>query len=237
MTTSSLDRPDSLSNSRVPPVSLLIFCGVIGVPLIIFSLFIDKHLCSVGFQLLLSFGLVLLIVPAFGITAYGRLKKYGMEIGGVGVGVLVMLLILFSMVHLYSRSYNTLYCRHQENLVIQRLLQVESAYAESAPQQSGSDEIGWTYVGINFGQGWDEKYFKWEDNNESLPQKGYILTATGSVHLRKDHIRYVKDAGWVNAKSVGIIHPDDKVKVLDTKTVADGFRWVRVKRITGQKKE
>ena len=237
MTTSPLDKPEISSNSGVSPVSLLIFCGVVGVPLIIFSLFIDKHLCSVGFQLLLSFGLVLLIAPAFGIRAYGALKKYGMEIGGVGAGVLVMLLILFSMVHLYSRSYNTLYCRHQENLVIQSLPQVESAHAESAPQQSESDEIGWTYVGINFGQGWDEKYFKWQENNESLPQKDAILTATGSVHLRKDHVRYQKDEGWVNSESIGIIHPHDKVKVLDIKTVADGFCWVKVRRIKSQKKE
>lgn len=237
MTTSSLDKPEILSNSGISPVSLLIFCSVVGLPLIIFSLVIDRHLCSVGFQLLLSFGLVLLIASVFGVSAYGALKKYGMEIRGVGAGILVMLLILFSMVHFYARSYNTLYCRHQENLVIQRLPQVESAHAKNAAQQSESDQIGWTYVGINFGQGWDEKYFKWNDNNESLPQKDAILTATGSVHLRKDHIRYMKDEGWVNSQSVGIIHPDDKVEVLDTKTVADGFHWVKVRKIKNSKKE
>ena len=237
MTTSPLDKPEILSNSGVPPISSLIFCGVVGVPLIVFSIFIDKHLCSVGLQLLLSFGLVLLITPLFGIKVYGALKKYGMEIGGVGAGVLVMILILFSLVHFIARSYNTLYCSHEENLVIQRLSHVESAHAESTSQKLESDEIGWTYVGINFGQGWDEKYYKWEGQNKSLPQQDAILTATGSVHLRKDHIRYNKDKGWTNSESIGIIHPEDKVKVLDIKIVADGFCWIKARRIKSQKKE
>ena len=186
----------------------------------------------------MSCGLVLLIAAAFGITAYGALKKSGMEIGGVGAGVLVMLLILFSMVHLYSQSDNNIYCANSyENVVFQGLLHVESVHAQSVSQESEADEIGWTYVGIKFGESWDEKYYKWEGNNESLPQKGYILTATGSVHLRKDHIRYMKDEGWVNAESIGIIHPDDEVKVLDTKKVADGFHWVKVKRIKSKKTE
>ena len=241
MPTPSLDSPgDSPGSSLHSRELLFVVFGVllIGGLLVGFSYYTDKHLCSLGTRLVMSCGLVLLMAALFGIRAYAVFQRYNLEIGGAALGVLVMAIVLFSVVNLQAqKDTNRLMCVHHENVEPQSLLQIESAYAQSVSQESESDEIGWTYVGINFGQGWDEKYFQWKEEAKKLPQKGYVLTATGSVHLRKDHIRYIKDEGWVNAESIGIIHPDDKVKVLETKTVADGFRWVKVRRIQGQKKE
>ena len=87
---------------------------------------------------------------------------------------------------------------------------------------------GWAYVGISFDQNWYEKYFAWDDDSMRLPQNGDVLTATGSVNLRVAHIRFEENKGWVNSPVIGVIHPKDKVKVLELHTVADGFHWVKV---------
>ena len=94
---------------------------------------------------------------------------------------------------------------------------------------------GWVYVGIFFGEDWDEKYFDWDGDSEGPPQKDDILTATGSVHLRVDHIRYEENKGWVNSRVIGIIQLGDTVKVLKTQTVAEGYHWVEVKKINGKR--
>ena len=215
----------------------------------------DPNLCAIASQLIMSCGLVMLIVAVFGIKAYGTLKKYDFEIRGAALGVAVMMLILFQVINFYVRNSKDLYCSNsyenvvekseekknaeKDNLEIRSLLQVESAHAQSVVQEAESDKIGWAYVGINFGQSWDEKYFDLDGDSDSerLPKRGDRLIATGSVHLREDHIRYTQDEGWVNSKSRGVVSRGDMVEVLDIKTIADGFHWVKVRKIKSKKEE
>lgn len=86
---------------------------------------------------------------------------------------------------------------------------------------------GWVYLGTRSSLEWDEKYFSWEGEKDRLPEKGDILTATGSVHLR---VRLGE-----HAHIVGVIYLDEQVNVLGTQTVTDGHHWAQVKRM--QEKE
>ncbi len=95
------------------------------------------------------------------------------------------------------------------------------------PAKSALQADGWVYLGTKPGLEWDEKYFKWHGEKDHLPEKGDILTSTGSVHLR---VRI-----GPQAHIVGVICPDEPVNVLRVQTVADGHHWVQVKRI--QEKE
>ncbi|MXX10373.1 MAG: hypothetical protein F4201_01185 [Nitrospira sp. SB0677_bin_15] len=83
------------------------------------------------------------------------------------------------------------------------------------------------YVGTRSGQKWGEKYFDWNGEKDRLPQKGETLTATGSVHLR--------EALGCRAPIIGAIAPEEQVRVLQARIVANCHHWVQVKRI--QKKE
>ncbi len=234
MIQSPTDSPGISSNNGSPPLHILISCFVVGVLFISFSLIIDMHLCSLGIQLLMCVGVVLVIWALSGKQVYAVFKKYDLEIRGVALAIIVMIMMLFAIVHLYARS-NEMRCKMDENVVIKSWVQIESAHAQSASQKSESD--GWVYVGIKFGQSWDERYFTWDGYSKGPPEKGKTLTATGTVHLREDHIRYTEDEGWVNSTSVGIIKPGNRVKVLDTKTVADGFHWVKIRRLQNEKKK
>jgi len=95
------------------------------------------------------------------------------------------------------------------------------------PVEPARQADGWVYVGTRAGLKWDEKYFNWDGEKDRLPEKGDILTATGSVHLR----------GRIGPQAhiVGVICPDEPVNVLRIYTVADGHHWVQVKRM--QEKE
>lgn len=86
---------------------------------------------------------------------------------------------------------------------------------------------GWVYVGTRSDQKWGEKYFDWNGEKDRLPQKGETLTATGSVHLR--------EALGCQAPIIGAIAPEEQVRVLQARIVANCHHWVQVKRI--QKKE
>ena len=81
---------------------------------------------------------------------------------------------------------------------------------------------GWVYVGLNLGRHWDEKHFNWDSYNKHLPKKEDILTATGLVNLRE---RFGKDA-----PIVGVICPEVQVEVEETKTLPEGYHWVRIER-------
>ena len=96
--------------------------------------------------------------------------------------------------------------------------------AESARQADG-----WVYVGTRSGLEWDEKYFAWDGEKDRLPEKGDILTATGSVNLRVPL--------GCQARIVGAIASGEPVKVLRSKTVADCHHWVQVKRMREKKTE
>ena len=86
---------------------------------------------------------------------------------------------------------------------------------------------GWTYVGIFYDGSWVEKFYKWAGDSKP-PKKDDVLEATGSVHARRDHIKFdLNTEQWVNADVVGLVHPGDKVRVDSVKNVADGFYWVK----------
>ena len=113
----------------------------------------------------------------------------------------------------------------------QRLLNsiVKSAsILNESPSKQDVTPIGWVYIGINSDNQWIEKYFDW-NNNSSLPAKGVIMTANGSVHLRKDYIKFHSTTGrWVNSDVVGLVRSGDKVKVTGIKNVAEGFYWAEI---------
>ncbi len=93
----------------------------------------------------------------------------------------------------------------------------------SHPAESVRQVDGWVYVGTGSGLEWDEKYFNWDGEQDRLPEKGDILTATGSVHLRMPL--------GCQAPIVGAIAPGERVHVLRAQTVADCHHWVQVKRM------
>lgn len=222
MTTSPSDNNlGSSSNNpvwRSPLPTWLPIAGILlGLLLGVASLLIDQHLCSGGIRMAFCIGAAL-VLAGFGTQASGRWNNLNLT----GAGALALLICSF----VYIQETQNLYCLHRE---AQNPLQVQSAYAQIVSQEEKAD--GWVYVGINFGKNWDEKFFDWTGDNERPPRKGDDLTAIGSVNLRKDHIRFKKDEGWVNAEVLDVIGRDTKVKVLETKTVADGFHWVKIKKI------
>ncbi len=221
MTTSPSGNPKFSSNNPVRWPSLptwLPIAGILlGLLLGVVSLLIDQHLCSSGIRMAFCIGAAL-ILSGFGTQASGRWNNFTLA----GAGVLALLIYGF----FHMQETQNPYCAHRE---AQGPLQVQSAYAQIVSQKEKAD--GWVYVGINFGKNWDEKYFDWTSDNDRLPRRDDELTATGSVNLRKDHIRFKKGEGWVNAEVLDVIGPHTKVKVLETKTVADGFHWVKIKKI------
>ena len=68
------------------------------------------------------------------------------------------------------------------------------------PVESALQADGWVYLGTRSGLEWDEKYFNWNGEKDRLPEKGDILTSTGSVNLR----------GRIGPQAhiVGVICPD-----------------------------
>ena len=93
----------------------------------------------------------------------------------------------------------------------------------SHPAELSRQANGWLYVGTGSGLEWDEKYFNWDGEQDRLPEKGDILTATGSVHLRMPL--------GCQSPIVGAIAPGERVHVLRATTVADCHHWVQVKRM------
>ena len=228
MTIAPLDNPGSSSNDPgrlSPSPTWLPIAGIlVGLSLVGFSLFVDKNLCSGGIRVVFCIGAAL-ILSGFGTQASGRWNNITLA----GAGALALLICGF----VYMQEKQNVYCLHKR---AQSPLQVQSVYAQIVPQEEKPD--GWVYVGINFskaglnfGQNWDEKHFTWDGDKERRPQEGDTLTATGSVNLRKDHIHFRKGEGWVNAEVLDVIRRDTKVKVLATKTVADGFHWAKITKI------
>lgn len=91
------------------------------------------------------------------------------------------------------------------------------------PSPARATPNGWVYVGTNLGRHWDEKHFDWAGYNKRLPEKTDILTAIGLVNLR------VKSGQQAHID--GVICPGEKVQVVETKTLSEGYHWVKVKRI------
>ncbi len=94
---------------------------------------------------------------------------------------------------------------------------------------AGTAQIGWIYLGTNFGAGWGEQYFASKTKN-SIPKPGDVLTATGNVNLRTDHIKFDIATGWKNAPSIGVVKTGQTVKVKQIKLVAGGFYWAEIER-------
>ena len=120
-------------------------------------------------------------------------------------------------------------CRHttcRSDCASKASMTVPPSESESKPSHSAVSALqadGWVYVGTGSGLDWDEKYFNWDGEKDRLPEKGDILTATGSVHLRMPL--------GCQAPIVGAIAPGEPVHVLRAQTVADCHHWVQVKRM------
>ena len=111
----------------------------------------------------------------------------------------------------------------------ERALNLVDRLEQQDPLVSGT--VGWTYVGINFGDSadtWEERYFNWE-GDQATPREGDVLTATGAVHVRSDHIKYDEQAEtWVNAEVVGFVHPGDQIRVNAVRKIENGYYWVEI---------
>lgn len=102
---------------------------------------------------------------------------------------------------------------------------------EKIKEQRKTAKTSWVYVGINFGDRWEERHFRWE-NDSGVPTKGDIMIATGSVNRREKYIEFNPKIGrWVNADVIGQVHPGEKVKVTAVKKVARGFYWAEISQV------
>ncbi len=82
---------------------------------------------------------------------------------------------------------------------------------------------------------WVERYFRSLRPGEkgAFPQPGEEVVALGYVNARKDFIRCSPTQGCVNAPiepMVGVIRPDDRLEVIESRTVHEGFVWIKFKR-------
>ncbi len=120
-------------------------------------------------------------------------------------------------------------CRHttcRSDCASKASMTVPPSQSDSEPNHSAvsaRQADGWVYVGTGSGLDWDEKYFNWDGEKDRLPEKGDILTATGSVHLRMPL--------GCQAPIVGAIAQGEQVHVLRAQTVSDCHHWVQVKRL------
>ena len=108
---------------------------------------------------------------------------------------------------------------------------VSPASHEKIKEQRKTIKRSWVYVGINFGDRWEERYFQWE-NDSGVPKEGDVMIATGSVNRREKYIEFDPKIGrWVNADVMGQVHPGEKVKVTAVKKVARGFYWAEISQV------
>ena len=100
------------------------------------------------------------------------------------------------------------------------------------PRTVRSGMMAWAYVGIHTSHNWIVRYFSIEGQPETdRPKPGDTLTARGQVNVRAGPIEYLPDTGWTNKRITGLIRKDDKLKVLEVKDIANGFIWVKFRRL------
>lgn len=81
----------------------------------------------------------------------------------------------------------------------------------------------WVYLGSATNLSvWDTKYFDFE----SVPKNGDVIQSRGTVYKRDSYPTY--NDGWIYGAVVGVVKPNDSVKILSVKVVAETFYWARV---------
>jgi hypothetical protein len=106
---------------------------------------------------------------------------------------------------------------------------------EAANQPAATDAIpnkGWAYYGLEDGDGgWTRRYFKKASGNSvASPQVGDVVIAIGRVNAREGHIEYSGN-DWVNKRSIGVIMPNDRLRVVNVYPIEDSFIWIKFERV------
>ncbi|HEV7350956.1 tyrosine-protein kinase family protein [Telluribacter sp.] len=89
-------------------------------------------------------------------------------------------------------------------------------------------EIAYAYYGIMYDNEWVERNFDNQAGQTRLPMPGDSVKAVVHVNARVGVIEYNEVSGWQNTKAVGVIKPNETVKVLEVENVAGGaFIWIK----------
>jgi outer membrane protein OmpA-like peptidoglycan-associated protein len=89
------------------------------------------------------------------------------------------------------------------------------------------DSTGYAFYGEMSGK----NFFKRVDGEATAePKAGDMVEATAAVNVRSGYSDYDKTRGWVKKEIIGLLRPNDRVKVIATKTVAR-FIWIQFERL------
>ncbi len=73
---------------------------------------------------------------------------------------------------------------------------------------------------------WKERHFVILKRKDTIPKAGDVLSAIGSVNIRKNYITLIHDK-WTNAPIIGSISKGVKIKVLEVKEVYPNYFWIK----------
>jgi len=115
-----------------------------------------------------------------------------------------------------------------------RITSLIAKQKEAANQRATTKAVpyqGWAYYGLQDPDGWTERYFKRESGeSDALPRVGDIVIATGRVNVREGYIEY-SGSDWVNKALIGVINPDDRLRVVDVYTILNSWIWIKFVRV------
>lgn len=117
---------------------------------------------------------------------------------------------------------------------ISNLLVTQSQAANDPPASVALPPEGWAYYGLqDLNGGWTRRYFKKASGNPNeTPQVGDIVVAITHVNARSGHIVEESDGEWVNQPSIGVIKPNDRLRVVDVYPVLDSYIWIKFEKET-----
>jgi hypothetical protein len=117
---------------------------------------------------------------------------------------------------------------------ISNLLLTQNKAATDPPVSAAVPPTGWAYYGLqSLDGGWTRRYFnKASGNSDETPQVGDVVVAITHVNARSGHIVEESDGEWVNQPSIGVIKPNDRLRVVDVYPVLDSFIWIKFEKET-----
>jgi hypothetical protein len=114
---------------------------------------------------------------------------------------------------------------------ITTLIAKQKEAANQTAATRGIPNQGWAYYGLQDRDGWTERYFRKESGkSDALPRVGDIVIAIGHVNAREGYIEY-SGSDWVNKPLIGVIKPDDRLRVVDVYAVLDSYIWFKFVRV------
>jgi len=109
----------------------------------------------------------------------------------------------------------------------QELLRTIVEYVE----RPRAPETAWTYLGVNYGKGWAQLGYRWEDGESTdMPEPGTKLVATEDADLFVTPLKFDKKRGWVRPATIGKIASGEAVEIVAIEEVGHGLYWAKVRR-------